>query len=97
MLTFAIMAIKKSNQSPEGTMKHIPTVRLTAPNLRLNRLPLAGVGLAVALAALASLNAHAALLTWDSRPSNPGADDGNAGWGTVAANTNWWDGAANVP
>jgi autotransporter-associated beta strand protein len=56
---------------------------------------LSGLSVVLALAFL-SLNTQAALLTWDGLPTNAGADDGNAGWGVVASNTNWWNGAANV-
>ena len=44
-----------------------------------------------------ALNLHAANLTWDADAITvTGAQDGAGSWSTLAANTNWWDGAANV-
>ena len=51
------------------------------------------------LAILASgLNLQATNLTWDATATtaSPGAQDGAGNWTALAANTNWWDGAANV-
>ena len=40
---------------------------------------------------------HAANLTWDADAITvAGAQDGPGTWASLAANTNWWDGAANV-
>ena len=40
---------------------------------------------------------HAANLTWDADAITvTGAQDGAGTWSAFAANTNWWDGAANV-
>jgi autotransporter-associated beta strand protein len=77
-------------------MKDNTPVCQTNTNHQCTRRRLFGPGLAVALALLAGLNAQAGLLTWDSLPTNTGADDGNAGWGVAAINTNWWNGTANV-
>lgn len=49
------------------------------------------VGIAAALFAPAL---SAATLTWDANTSTSGAQDGSGTWNT--ANTNWWNGAANV-
>jgi len=51
------------------------------------------------LTVLASFAVHAANLTWDAMPTtaSPGPNDGAGNWGVSANNTNWWNGAANVP
>ena len=44
-----------------------------------------------------AISLHAANLTWDSDAITvTGAQDGAGTWSALAANTNWWDGAANV-
>lgn len=50
------------------------------------------------LATLAgALGLHAANLTWDADAiTTSGAQDGSGNWTSLASNTNWWDGAANV-
>ena len=75
--------------------KNVPVCQ-TNINHQCNRRRLFGPGLAVALAVFTGLSAQAGVLTWDSLPTNTGADDGNAGWGVAAINTNWWNGTANV-
>ena len=54
--------------------------------------------LATSLATIVcAVGLHAANLTWDSDAITvTGAQDGAGSWSTLAANTNWWDGAANV-
>ena len=44
-----------------------------------------------------AIGLHAANLTWDADAITvPGAQDGAGNWTSLAVNTNWWDGAANV-
>ncbi len=56
------------------------------------------LSLLTSLATLAgAFNLTAANLTWDSDAiTTSGAQDGSGNWTSLAANTNWWDGAANV-
>src|SRR6186997_2118171 len=46
-------------------------------------------------ALLAGTPVGAATLTWDSLPILAGAQDGNGGWGSSTAGTNWWTGSSN--
>ena len=52
----------------------------------------------ICLATIAgTLGIRAANLTWDADPiTTAGAQDGAGNWTSLASNTNWWDGAANV-
>jgi alpha-glucosidase len=56
---------------------------------------LAGLPLAATL--LLCLRTSAATLLWDAIPASSGPNDGSGNWGAAAANTNWWNGTANVP
>ena len=47
--------------------------------------------------AMLCCQAGAATNTWDADIESPGAQDGSGIWSSDAANTNWWDGTANVP
>ncbi len=58
--------------------------------LKLSRLIAVWLGIGI-------IRLHAANLTWDADAITvTGAQDGVGNWTALAANTNWWDGAANV-